>query len=75
MSRIVLLALGLAACLAAFTTEASAVVCAKGVHRAGCVGPNGAAIGRRTYYRGGVAVHGYRRPGAAIHGRTVIRRY
>ena len=28
-------------------TEANAVVCAKGVYRAGCVGPNGAAVVRR----------------------------
>ena len=26
------------------TTEASAVVCARGVHRAGCVGAGGAAV-------------------------------
>ena len=26
------------------TTEANAVVCARGVARAGCVGPNGAAV-------------------------------
>ena len=30
-------------------TDASAVVCAKGVYRAGCVGPNGAAVAHRTY--------------------------
>ncbi|CAH1652447.1 conserved hypothetical protein [Hyphomicrobiales bacterium] len=30
-------------------STASAVVCAKGVYRAGCVGPNGAAVARRGY--------------------------
>lgn len=29
------------------TTEANAVVCARGVYRAGCVGPRGAAVVRR----------------------------
>jgi hypothetical protein len=28
--------------------EASAVVCARGVYRAGCVGPHGAAIAHRN---------------------------
>ena len=28
-------------------TDASAVVCAKGVYRAGCAGPNGAVVARR----------------------------
>jgi hypothetical protein len=29
------------------STEANAVVCAKGVYRAGCAGPRGAAVVRR----------------------------
>lgn len=29
------------------TTEANAVVCASGVHRAGCAGPHGAAVVHR----------------------------
>lgn len=29
------------------TTDANAVVCARGVYRAGCVGPRGAAVVRR----------------------------
>jgi hypothetical protein len=29
------------------TTDANAVVCARGVYRAGCAGPNGAAVARR----------------------------
>jgi hypothetical protein len=33
------------------TMEASAVVCARGVYRAGCVGPRGAAVVRRPVAR------------------------
>jgi hypothetical protein len=35
--------------LAAFSivSEANAVVCARGVYRAGCAGPNGAVVARR----------------------------
>ena len=66
MKKIALLGLVLAGSLSVFATEASAVVCAKGVYRAGCVGPNGAVVGRRYY--GGAAVRGY-------HGGTTIRRY
>jgi hypothetical protein len=29
--------------------DASAVVCAKGVYRAGCAGPNGAVVAHRGY--------------------------
>lgn len=39
------------------THQANAVVCAKGVYRAGCVGPNGAAVVRRP-----PVAPGYRRP-------------
>ncbi len=78
MRKIAILGLVLAGSLSLFATEASAVVCAKGVYRAGCVGPNGAIVGHRTYYRGGAyyrggtAVRHYRGP---LHSRTVIRRY
>lgn len=43
--------------------KANAVVCARGVYRAGCVGPNGAVGVRRGAYYGGRAVRGgvYRR--------------
>jgi len=41
-----------------FVPEADGVVCARGVYRAGCVGPRGAVVGHRGYYggvyRGGV---------------------
>jgi hypothetical protein len=38
------------------TVEASAVVCARGVYRAGCVGPRGAAVVRRPVVAPRVAV-------------------
>jgi hypothetical protein len=44
-----LLALGL---LAVQVTEANAVVCARGVYRAGCAGPRGAVVTHRHCYRG-----------------------
>ncbi len=81
MRKIVILGLALAGSLSLFATEASAVVCARGVYRAGCVGPNGAIAGHRAYYRGGAAVRGYRGGTVVRHyrgpyrGRTVIRHY
>jgi hypothetical protein len=30
--------------------DANAAVCAKGVYRAGCAGPHGAVVARRTYH-------------------------
>ena len=52
----------------ALAQPAHAVVCAKGVYRAGCAGPNGAAVVRRPYgYHGSAAV--VRGPnGAAVRG-------
>ncbi len=56
----------------ASNSEANAVVCARGVYRAGCAGPNGAVgVRRAPYYaapRGAVVV---RRP----YGGAVYRRY
>ena len=52
-------------------TEANAVVCARGVYRAGCAGPHGAVgVRRAPYYapRGAVVV---RRP----YGARVYRRF
>ena len=37
--------------VAAFVSEANAVVCAKGVYRAGCAGPRGAVVARRPVVR------------------------
>jgi hypothetical protein len=60
------IALGL---LALTIPEANAVVCAKGVYRAGCAGAGGAAVVRRPAY--GAAI--VRRPayGAAVVHRPV----
>ena len=42
-------AAGLLIILATFSiaSEANAIVCARGVYRAGCAGPNGAVVARR----------------------------
>lgn len=53
-------------------TEASAVVCAKGVVRAGCAGPNGAVVVRRPAPRA-VVVAPARRGCTIINGRRVCR--
>jgi hypothetical protein len=60
-----LLVLGL---LAAQVSEANAVVCARGVYRAGCAGPRGAVVTHGGYGYGGAAVV---RPGV----RCYINRY
>jgi hypothetical protein len=44
-------AIGLAQ--AAAVPRAEAVVCARGVYRAGCVGPHGAVVVRRPHYHHG----------------------
>ena len=46
--------------LLAFAPSARAAVCANGVYRAGCAGPNGAAVVRKPYPYHGSAY--YRRP-------------
>ena len=52
------------------TTDANAFVCARGVYRAGCVGPGGAVGVRRGYYHGGAVVHrGYYHRGVVVRGR------
>jgi hypothetical protein len=52
------------------TTDANAFVCARGVYRAGCVGPGGAVGVRRGFYHGGVVVHrGYYNRGVVVRGR------
>jgi hypothetical protein len=48
-----LLVLGL---LAVQVSEANAVICARGIYHAGCVGPNGAVGVRRPYGYAGAAV-------------------
>jgi hypothetical protein len=44
----------------AFVPDAGAVVCARGVYRAGCVGPRGAAVVHRPGVAGCVWVRGRR---------------
>jgi hypothetical protein len=65
MKRLIISLFLLGSFTALSTMEASAVVCAAGVYRAGCVGPRGAAVvGHRHYYNHG---YGYRaRPGAVV---------
>jgi hypothetical protein len=70
-----LIILGLLASVVTLTgTEANAIVCARGIVRAGCVGPAGGVVVRRGVYphagvvaRRGVVVRG--------GGARVIRRY
>jgi hypothetical protein len=68
MNKILLTAIALAALVAGSATEASAVVCARGVNKAGCIGPRGAVVARRGVYplRRGVTVRRYGRPGVAV---------
>lgn len=56
--------------LASVPDEAGAITCANGVYRAGCAGPNGAAVVRKPpYYAPHTGYHGYpgyyRRPPVA----------
>ena len=46
-SALIAIALAYAASSLVLPSTASAVVCAKGVYRAGCAGPNGAVVARR----------------------------
>ncbi|MET4802173.1 hypothetical protein [Bradyrhizobium sp. LB11.1] len=43
--------LAFAATMTFETTDANAVVCARGVYRAGCAGPNGAVVVRKPVVR------------------------
>jgi hypothetical protein len=77
MHKIFLSGIILAGTLSLFATDASALVCAKGVYGAACVGPRGNVAARRYY--GGLMRHP--RTGALIRhsgpyrSRTAIRRY
>ncbi|MGH1587737.1 hypothetical protein ACRBEV_04495 [Methylobacterium phyllosphaerae] len=72
--RYVVVIVGLfAGVLAYLPTEANAVVCARGIYRAGCVGPRGAVGVRRGIYGPravGVVRRGYYGPRA-----VGVRRY
>ena len=72
MKRIILTAALLGGFFALSASEAGAVVCARGVYRAGCAGPHGAVVTHRGYYP---HRHGYyyRRP-YHYHGGAVIYR-
>ena len=75
MKRFILTAALLGSFFAFTATEASAFVCARGVYRAGCVGPRGAVVGHRGYY-GGVYRGGVYRGGVYHRGGVrVYRRY
>ncbi|WP_082613681.1 hypothetical protein [Bosea sp. Root483D1] len=65
---------GILALAATFSpTEASAVVCARGVVRAGCAGPNGAVVVRRPVAPRAVVVAPVRRGCTVVNGRRVCR--
>jgi len=68
MKKIAIALLLLGTLTAVSTTDANAFVCARGVVRAGCVGPNGAVGVRR-----GITRMGYR-GGAVVHRGVVVRR-
>jgi hypothetical protein len=63
MKRIILTAALLGGFFALSASEAGAVVCARGVYRAGCAGPRGAVVTHRGYYRRPYHYHG----GAVIY--------
>jgi hypothetical protein len=53
--------------------DANAVVCARGVVRAGCAGPNGAVVARRAVPRAAVVVRPAPVSCAIVNGRRVCR--
>jgi hypothetical protein len=62
MKYLAFAAIGLFALMALIPDDASAVVCARGAYRAGCVGPRGAvATTTHPYYRRGVYVRRFYR--------------
>lgn len=67
--KYILVCFGLLTSAAALApTDASAMVCARGVYRAGCVGPNGAVAVRRGVYGPRVGMYG---PRVGMYGRGV----
>jgi len=62
----------------ALATQSHAAACANGVYRAGCVGPNGAAVVRKPAYRAKPAVscaNGVNRAGCVgPNGAAVVRK-
>jgi hypothetical protein len=64
--RLMLASAALIGTLTMLPSASQAATCAAGVYRAGCAGPNGAAVVRKPYYRPPATVH-YHRPPAATH--------
>jgi hypothetical protein len=61
--RIITAAAAVVALLAVFISfvpQADAIVCARGVYRAGCAGPHGAVVGHRAVVPGCAWVNGRR---------------
>jgi hypothetical protein len=75
MKRFILTAALLGGFFALGATEANAFVCARGVYRAGCVGPNGAVVGHRGYYGGGYRGGAYHRGYGGVYHRGGVRVY
>ena len=61
------------------THQANAVVCANGVYRAGCTGPNGAAVVHKSPYKAPNTVHCangvYRAGCVGPNGAAAVRKY
>jgi hypothetical protein len=82
MSRYILAATAALGVLAFMSSDAGAVTCAEGVYRAGCAGPNGAAVVNkapaRVYHRPPATVtcaNGVYRAGCAgPNGAAVVRK-
>ncbi len=80
MKRITLATMAALATFVLALPDANAIVCARGVYRAGCAGPNGAVVARRPYHapyygRGGGCASGpYRAGCAGPRGAVVVRR-
>ncbi|MBV9567304.1 MAG: hypothetical protein JO172_04135 [Hyphomicrobiales bacterium] len=73
MKRYILMAALLGGYFALSASDANAIVCARGVYRAGCAGPRGAVVTHRGYYP---YRHGYyyRRPYPYHRGAVIYRR-
>jgi hypothetical protein len=74
MKKIITLLFLAGTVLAMIPKEAAAVVCARGVYGAGCVGPRGAVVARRGVYRGGVYAGRAVYRGGAVYGRGGVYR-
>lgn len=73
MKKYMLMGLGSALLMMAAISDAHAVVCARGVARAGCAGPHGAAVARRPPPHRAVVVAPARRHCTYVRGARVCR--